>query len=82
MNCETIRTIVDNKQKQLQSMKVISNRYSLIRACLLVASAFCLYYGYEKNTWFYILMVMGIVLFFWFVRLHMKLRKEIELLEK
>lgn len=81
MNCETIRTIVDNKQKQLQSMKVISNRYSLIRACLLVASAFCLYYGYEKNTWFYILMVMGIVLFFWFVRLHMKLRKEIELLE-
>lgn len=77
-----LRNEISTLNIKLTDKKAVSARYSTIRLALLAMMFICVYYGYQSGQQiFTILCIAGLILFLWFVRLHMKLKDDLEQLE-
>lgn len=74
-----IQEQMQGMETQLQEKKRIARQYSTIRFLLLLMMIACIYFWYTHSSdLFAILFVIGFLIFLWFVRLHMKVRSQIE----
>lgn len=82
MELEVIQSKLHTLEVQQSEKQKKSNMFSIVRLLLILAVIYCAYQGFDNgNTLYYGVMILVLIIFLYLVKLHQRLKNEIEDIE-